>query len=165
MVIVAFAVFTGRTVLEAVAVAVMVTVPAGIVAGAVNWIADPLLECPFRLKVPHGGFVQVTVQSTPAAAMSLVTVAVRLVGVPATMGVGKAGVNAIEIAGTIVIVADALFVASADDVAVTVTVPPAGSDDGAVKVAAAPLAVCELTDPHADDPQDTVQLTPRLAGS
>jgi hypothetical protein len=96
---------TGGAVFDAVEVAVIVTVPAGIAMGAVNAVAAPLAVWA-GLNVPQGVFVQLAVQSTPAAATSLVTVAVRFAGVPAVTEAGSAGVNATEIAGTIVTVAD-----------------------------------------------------------
>ena len=70
---------------------------------------------------------------TPPFLLSFVTTAVRLVVVPVTSDVGAAGLIATEIAGVvIVIVADADFVVSATDVAVTVTVFPLGMAEGAV---------------------------------
>lgn len=122
---------TGRAAPEAVEEATIVTDPDGAPIGAVNAVAAPLAVWP-ELKAPHGALAQLTVQSTPAASMSLVTVAVKFAGVPAITEVGGAGVKAIEIRGTIVIVEDALLVLSEVEVAVTVTVPPAGTAPGAV---------------------------------
>jgi hypothetical protein len=122
---------TGKAVFDAVEVALMVTVPAGAVMGDVNVVAVPLAVWA-GLKAPHGVLVQVTVQSTPAPATSLVTIAVYAVPVPAVTDVAAAGEKTIEIAGTMVIVAEALFVLSVVEVAVAVAVPPVGTVDGAV---------------------------------
>ena len=61
----------------------------------------------------------------------------------------------------------AVLVGSVVDVAVIVTVPPAGTTAGAVNVVAAPLAVWGGEKvPHAPElPQVTVQSTPLFAGS
>jgi hypothetical protein len=118
------------------------------------------------LNVPHGALAQLALQSTPAAATSFVTSAVKLAAVPAVKDESTGVTNAIEIAGSIVIVEAAFFVGSAVDVAVAVTVAPIGTLGGAVKFAADPLAVCEVTEPQAPGlPQVNVQSTPRLAGS
>jgi len=60
-----------------------------------------------------------------------------------------------------VIVAETDLVVSATEVAVTVTVPPAGTADGAVYVVGVPLPVVELlNEPHAlAVPQVTDQVT------
>jgi hypothetical protein len=121
----------GKAVFDAVEVAVMVTLPAGAVTGAVNAVAA-LLAVWAGLNVPQGEFAQLTVQSTPAAATSLVTVAVKFTGVPAVAEVSGAGVKAMEIAGTTVTTADWFLVLSEVEVAVTVTAPPAGTAPGAV---------------------------------
>ncbi len=108
--------------------------------------------------------MQVTDQSTPAVPTSFVTFAVKLAAVPAVTPVGIGEANAIEIAGTTVIVATAVLVGSAVDVAVTVTVPPDGTADGATNVAGDPLAVCDVTVPQAPAlAQLSVQSTPRFA--
>lgn len=66
----------------------------------------------------------------------------------------------------IVIVAPALFVVSAREVAVTVTASPVGMADGAVKAVAKPAAVVTgLNDPQAAEAQLAVQITPALLGS
>jgi hypothetical protein len=64
-------------------------------------------------------------------------------------------------------VADPDFVVSVTDVAVTVTLPPAGTTIGAVKVSAVPLAdELELKLPQTVlVPQATVQVTPAFAVS
>jgi hypothetical protein len=65
----------------------------------------------------------VTVHLTPALALSFVTTAVRPVVVPATSDVGGVGFKATEMAAAlIVIVAEAVFVPSATEVATTVAV-------------------------------------------
>ena len=64
------------------------------------------------------------------------------------------------VAATIVMVAEADFVESVTDVAVTFTVPPLGAADGAVYVVAVPLAVVlALKFPQAALPQLTDQVT------
>jgi hypothetical protein len=68
-------------------------------------------------------------------------------------------------AGTMVTVVLALFVGSAVEVAMMVTVFPAGTEAGAVYVVVPPLAVCVgLNDPH-DPLQLTVQSTPLFCES
>ena len=63
-----------------------------------------------------------------------------------------------------VIVAEADFVVSVTEVAVTVTVLGVGIAVGAVYVVGAPLAVpVGLKEPHGEVPQVTVQLTPLLS--
>lgn len=52
-----------------------------------------------ELNVPHGAVLQVTDQVTPALALSLETVAVRVAVVDATRVVGAADEKATEIAG------------------------------------------------------------------
>jgi hypothetical protein len=122
---------TGGAVFEAVEVAMTVTVPAGAVIGAVNIVAVPLAVCA-RLKVPHGGAAQETVQSTPAAEISFVTVAVKAVPAPAVTELAAAGLKAMEIVGMIAIMAVPLLVLSVVEVAVAVTAPPVGMAEGAV---------------------------------
>ena len=63
-----------------------------------------------------------------------------------------------------VMVAEADFVVSVTEVAVTVTVLGVGIAVGAVYVVGAPLAVpVGLKEPHGEVPQVTVQLTPLLS--
>ena len=63
-----------------------------------------------------------------------------------------------------VMVAEADFVGSVTEVAVTVTVLGVGIAVGAVYVVGAPLAVpVGLKEPHGEVPQVTVQLTPLLS--
>lgn len=112
-------------------VAVKVTVaPVGTAAGAVKSVAMPLRELG-ALKDPQGAPPQVAVQVTPALAESLVTKAVKAAPVEICSDVG-AGLSVTAIIGIIVIVADADFVVSVTDVAVTVTELPVGSMAGAV---------------------------------
>lgn len=78
---------------------------------------------------------QVTDQSTPALVESFETTAVTGVVAFTCIDVGGGGLKTIEIGGgtaVIVIVAEADFVASACEVAVTLTVPPEGTAAGAV---------------------------------
>ena len=99
-------------------------------------MGDPLAVVA-GLKLPQAPELpQVTVQLTPPFLLSLLTTAVRLVVVPVTSDVGAAGLNVTEMAGgggaVIVIVAEADFVVSETDVAVTVTVLLVGTAEGAV---------------------------------
>ena len=148
--------------------AVMVTVfPVGTAAGAVKAVAAPL-GVDGGLNDPHGEPPHVTVQFTPAFALSLATFAVIFVVVPPTIDVGGGAARVTEIAcATAVIVIgceEADFVLSVTEVAVMVTVFPVGTDAGAVKTVAAPLAVCAgLNDPHAVLPHVTVHRTPAFA--
>jgi hypothetical protein len=86
-----------------------------------------------ELKDPQAELPQVTVQVTPAFLLSLLTTAVRLV-VPLTMReVGGVGMRATETPGAVmVMIAEANFVVSVTEVAVTVTVPELGIAAGAV---------------------------------
>lgn len=96
----------------------MVAVPLGVVA---------------ELKEPQAELPQVTVQVTPALWLSLLTTAVRLEVAPMMREVGGVGLRATEIPGAVmVIVAEADFVVSVTEVAVTVTVPEVGIAEGAV---------------------------------
>ena len=96
----------------------MVAVPLGVVA---------------ELKEPQAELPQVTVQVTPALWLSLLTTAVRLEVTPMMREVGGVGLRATEIPGAVmVIVAEADFVVSVTEVAVTVTVPEVGIAAGAV---------------------------------
>ena len=63
---------------SAVDVAVMVTVlPAGTATGAVKVVVEPLAVCVGEKEPQAGALPQVTVQSTPALAGSLLTVATK----------------------------------------------------------------------------------------
>ena len=86
------------------------------------------------LKVPHApALPQLTDHVTPAFAASLFTTAMNDCVKPASIEVGGAGLNVTEIVpGVMVIVADADFVVSVTDVAVTITDDPVGTATGAV---------------------------------
>jgi hypothetical protein len=116
-------------------VAVTVTVAGlGIALGAVYVVAVPLAVVVAE-KLPHDELPHVTVHFTPAFALSLTTFAVMLVVVDSGSEVGGAAANATVIpedAAVIVIVAEAAFVVSVTDVAVTVTVAGFGTALGAV---------------------------------
>jgi hypothetical protein len=123
-------------VLSAVEVAWTVTVPpVGTAEGAVYVVAAPLALCvglndPQAPALPH-----VTDQSTPAFDESFATTAVIGLVVLICIDVGGAGLNATEIGGGVALImigAEADLVLSAVEVATTVTVPPLGTDAGAV---------------------------------
>ena len=79
---------------------------------------------------------------------------------------GGKRVKAMEIGATIVSVAETVLVGLAVEVAVMVTVLPAGTEAGAVNAVVAPLAVCAgLNEPQLDAPQLTVQSRPLFCGS
>ncbi len=171
MVTVSSAVLVGSVVEAAVIVTVL---PAGTEAGAVNVVAAPLAVCAGE-KVPHApGPPQLTVQSTPASAVSLATVATRGAPLFAIMEpVGTPCVIVTEIGATIVTFRLALTcapVAVAEAVMITpplgVRIPGGGGVGGAVKIAAAPLAVCvgEI-EPHGLPPQLTDHVTPEFVVS
>src|ERR1700722_6164446 len=112
-------------------VAVTVTVaPVGTADGAVKSVAMPARDLA-TLKAPPLALPQVAVQVTPALAESLVTKAVKAAPVETCREVGP-GPSVTAMIGTIVMVADADFVLSVREVAVTVTVLPVGSVAGAV---------------------------------
>jgi hypothetical protein len=118
------------------------------------------------LKLPHCELPQVTVQVTPAFALSLLTVAVRAaVVVAGTELGGLLSVTAIGAFGVeMVMVAVADLVESVTEVAVTVTVAGLGAPAGALYFVAAPLPVEEEEKlPHGEPPQFTLQVTPALA--
>jgi hypothetical protein len=162
IVIVAVAVF----VVSVTEVAVTVTVdPVGVVAGAVYVVAAPL-AVDAGLNDPHDELPHVTVHFTPAFALSFATFAVMLVVAAGASEEGGCAANVTATAGgpVIVIVAEADFVLSVTEVAVTVTEFPVGIAVGAVNVVAPPLIVCaELNEPHAELPHVTVQRTPAAA--
>lgn len=112
---------------------IVVVPPAGIVAGAVKVVLPPLAVC-VGLKDPHSPAVwQVAFQSTPALAVSPVTVALKTTGVLTGRFEGGAVSNARVIpAAAMVITAVAVAVGSNVDVAVSVTVFPDGTALGAV---------------------------------
>jgi hypothetical protein len=84
-------------------VAVTVTVPpAGVTKGAVNVSAVPLAD-ELELRLPQTVLVpQVTVQVTPAFAVSLVTVAVTACWLPATAELGPLTETVIDAGGGLV---------------------------------------------------------------
>jgi hypothetical protein len=154
-------------VLSVTEVAVTITLfPVGIAEGAVKIVAVPLAVCA-GLNDPHAVLLHETVHFTPPFALSFATFAARLAVAFTTSEVGaaEASVTAIGCTGAvIVIVAEADFVVSVTDVAVTVTVFPVGTAAGAVKVVDAPLGVDGgVNDPHGEPPQVTVQFTPPFA--
>jgi hypothetical protein len=134
-------------------------------AGALKVVAVPLgVEA--GLKLPHWALPQVTVQVTPAFALSLLTVAVSAaVLVAATDAGGLLRVTEIGALGAeMVMVAEADLVVSLTAVAVTVTVAGFGAEAGALYLVAAPLAVeAEEKAPHGVVLQVTAQVTPALA--
>ncbi len=96
----------------------------------------PLAVCAGeRLNVPHApALPHVAVQSTPRPAASLLTAAVRLAAAFSASVAGSADVivTASCVDAMIVTVADADFVVSETEVAVSVTMPPEGTAVGAV---------------------------------
>jgi hypothetical protein len=118
------------------------------------------------LKLPHCALPHVTDHLTPAFALSLATVAVKAaLVVAARVAGGLLSVTVIGALGAeIVIVAEADFVESVTDVAVTDTVAGLGAEVGAVYFVAALLAVVAVEKlPHCELPQLTVHLTPAFA--
>jgi hypothetical protein len=83
-------------VLSVTEVAAIVTEPAA--EGAVYVVGAPLVV-DAELNVPHGEVLQVAVHVTPAFALSLATLAVRVVVADATRVVGAGDAKATEIAG------------------------------------------------------------------
>jgi hypothetical protein len=129
----------------------VVAVPLGVVAG---------------LKLPHCALPQVTDQVTPAFALSFATVAVKPVLVVAAREAG--GLLSVTLIGAlgaeIVMVAEADFVESVTEVAVTDTVAGLGTVVGAVNLVAVPLAVVAVEKlPHCELPQATDHVTPPFA--
>jgi hypothetical protein len=129
-------------------VATIVTVlPVGTAAGAVKVVALPLAVCAGAKEPQFPGLPQVTVQSTPAFAESLVTVATSGAEALSTREFpGTPCVMAIETGATMVTLALAVTLPAAVEVAVMVTTGlgagfGAGTVGGAVNVAAWPLAV------------------------
>jgi hypothetical protein len=116
--------------------AVIVTgLPAGIAEGAVKMVPAALAVVT-GLKEPHAPAValpHVAIQSTPALVESPVTVALMVVPLPVANDVAGCEIVT-EITGEVVTVAavEALVEPSFADVAVILTVPPAGTKDGAV---------------------------------
>jgi hypothetical protein len=129
----------------------VVAVPLGVVVG---------------LKLPHCALPQVTDQVTPALALSFATVAVKAALVVAAREAG--GLLSVTVIGAlgveIVMVAEADFVESVTDVAVTDTVAGLGAEAGAVNFVAVPLAVEAVEKlPHCELPQVTDHFTPAFA--
>ena len=152
--------------------AVIVTMlPVGAVVGAVYIICPPLAVCAGdRLKLPHApGLPQVAVQFTPFLFVTGVTVAASGADAPPLSVAGSDDVDDIVTvtgaAVTTVAVPVADFVGSVVDVAVTVIVPPTGTVEVFVKVAAPPLAVWVEIDPQFVVPQLNVQSTPAASAS
>jgi hypothetical protein len=113
---------------------------------------------------------QLTVQSTPALVESLPTRAesVTVCAAPEVCALRVEGVTAIVTGtGTVPLVICTVeltdFVVSVSDVPVMVTLPPAGTAEGAVYVVIAPIT--GLNEPQFVEPQVTDQYTPLLAGS
>jgi hypothetical protein len=161
-------------VVSATDVAVNVTVAGfGIAAGPVNVTAAPeALEA--GATAPHVAALQpvpVTTQVTPLFAESFATVAVNAwVPLTTTLAVVKDNVTdtgAAPVVNVILVVAD--FVASATDVAVSMTVPGLGIVAGAVYVTGVPEALdAGATVPHVAPLQpmpESAQVTPLLAES
>jgi hypothetical protein len=86
------------------------------------------------LKLPHCALPQVTLQVTPALAESPVTEAMMLAVAPVARDEGGGVLSVTEIAGAVVMVmvADADFVGSEREMAVTVTTPVPETAEGAV---------------------------------
>jgi len=149
-------------------VAVTVTVAGlGAVAGAVYVIATPLAELAAE-KVPQVAPEQpgpLTVHVTPRLLGSLASVAANsrtvFTSTPASVGA-----TVTETDDVMVRVAAADFLASATDVAVTITVDGLGTAAGAVYVIATPLAelVADRV-PQVAPEQPSLQVTPALLGS
>lgn len=138
--------------------ATIVTVPpAGTVAGAVYVAATPL-PVEDGLNVPHSSD-GVQLQFTEGLAGSL-TVVAAIDAVPPTTSVDGALVVSEMLTPAIVIGWLTDFVPSATEIAVIVTLPPAGTVVGAVYVVIPPLAVDGgLNEPHASDGAQ-LQFTP-----
>ena len=151
-------------VLSVTEVAVTVTVlPVGIAAGAVKVVVAVLPEALAGLKLPHEELPQVTVQFTPAALLSSLTLAVKTAEVPTTIDVGGFEiVTEIMGGGVMVTETEADFAEFAAEVAVMVTLFPVGTEDGAVYdvVELLPVELAGLTLPQDELPQVTVQVTP-----
>jgi hypothetical protein len=93
-------------------------------------------------QAPAALLPQATVQSTPALLESPVTVAVSVVDAPSPRDEGGVKLTVMTGEAVIFAVAVALVVPSFAEVAVIVTVPPAGTVEGAVYVVVRPLTVC-----------------------
>ena len=118
------------------------------------------------MKLPHCALPQVTDQVTPAFALSFATVAVNAVLVVAAREAG--GLLSVTVMGALgaemVMVAEADFVESVTEVAVTDTVAGLGTVVGVVNLVAVPLALVAVEKlPHCELPQVTDHLTPAFA--
>ena len=119
-----------------------------------------------ELKLPHCALPQVTDQVTPAFALSFATVAVKAALVVAASEAG--GLLSVTVIGALgvemVMVAEADFVESVTEVAVTDTVAGLGAEVGAMNFVAVPLAVEAVEKlPHCELPQVTDHVTPAFA--
>jgi hypothetical protein len=148
--------------------------PVGTVAGAVYTMAAPLAVWAglpgLNVPQPFAPFEQLTVQSTPRFKGSLDTIATMLAVALVTNVLGGAPAptaNAMEreAVGVTVRFVVTVWVGSATEVAVIVTLRLDVTMAGAVYVAGAPLAVCCVIIPQPEDGQISVQLTPKLFGS
>ncbi len=111
--------------------AVMMTVaPEGMAAGAEKSVATPFEDLAV-VRDPQAALAQFAVQVTPALAESLATKAVNAAPLETCIDVG-AGPRVTSIVVMTVMVAEADFVGSVTEVAVTVTVLPEGAVIGAV---------------------------------
>ena len=108
---------------------------------------------------------QLTDQVTPALAGSLLACAFS--DAAALVSIDAGAPDRVTEIAVMVIVAEADLVGSVTEVAVTITVPPAGAAAGAVYMVGDPLAVVvTLNVPQAPAlPQVTAHVTPRLAES
>ena len=95
-------------------------------------MADALAVC-VLLKLPHWALPQMTVQLTPALLGSFVTVAARLILLPMSTKDGGVEVKVTAMGGGVmVMVVETNLKLSLAEVAVTVTVFPVGTAEGAV---------------------------------
>jgi hypothetical protein len=132
-------------------------------------VVPPLAVCAGDT-VPQEVLPQLTDQFTPRLLLSFATDAARVAAWPPAIVAGGPCVCVTTIGVVVMMFATAapLQVGSVTEVALMLTVPPAGTARGPTKVAAPPLAVCALMDPQAPVallPQLTVQVTPALFAS
>ena len=134
-------------------------------------VAAPLAVCVLENPPQAPAVPQVTLQSAPWASESLVTTAVTEAVLNPTAVLRVAGGGG---APKVIARAPALMITFPEaervelvaEAAVMVTVVPEGTEMGAVKVVAVPLAVCVgLNEPQLAEAQVTVQLTPALEPS
>src|SRR5271168_478953 len=115
-------------------VAVIISsVPVEVLAGAVNIVAVPLAVADGLNDAGPQAFVGAQVQVTPLFALSLATVAVIDATADVLIDAGGAWLNVTASAGApvMVIIPVAICVESVTDVAIMVTLPPAGTVAGA----------------------------------